>query len=197
MSEAHETGHTGNAANEQLLQRWLAWVGSTTTATEELLAQHSERQLMWKPRADVWSMAECFEHMALTGELYYPKIQAAIDTADRRASEPYRPGWFFKRFIGTVGASRKKKVKTFKVFTPHTSQADSGVVRRFLAGQPTLEDLIGQAREVNLNTGKIRSPITNLLRFTIGESLCLNVEHHARHLQQAQELREVPGFPEK
>ena len=50
-----------------------------------------------------------------------------------------------------------------------------------------LIELIEAARGKNLNRPRFGSPITALLRFSIGEGLELMVRHQQRHLLQIQE----------
>jgi hypothetical protein len=49
---------------------------------------------------------------------------------------------------------------------------------------------------VDLNRIKVRSPITPLVRFNLGDALTLQVVHAQRHLAQARRVREHAEFPQ-
>ena len=66
---------------------------------------------------------------------------------------------------------------------------------RFDAHQDILADLIRRADEVNLNATRFTSPITRLVRLSIGEALTRLVIHQRRPLQQALRLPTNADFP--
>ncbi len=65
----------------------------------------------------------------------------------------------------------------------------------FFARQEELGELIREADGRDLNAGKVPSPITRLLSFTLGEAFWLLTSHAQRHLLQSQRLRRMVAFP--
>src|SRR5262245_26724195 len=59
--------------------------------TERLTAGLSAAQLAWQPAPERWSVAQCFAHLVVTGDAYYPRVQAAIEAARARGLRQRRP----------------------------------------------------------------------------------------------------------
>lgn len=156
----------------------------------------TEEQLSWSPAPGSWNILECLDHLITTDELYLPRIRKAIDAASPGDKEaPYRPSFFGKKFIEFISPDPKRKAKTFAVFEPQSGPNDVTLLERFLEHQEAVQALLRQADEVNLNRSKLASPVTRLMRFTVGEALTMLIRHQERHLQQAENLTRHPGFP--
>lgn len=55
----------------------------------------TDRQLWWRPGPDRWSVAECLDHLVLTGEAYLRVLDEALSSARREgrtAEGPFRRG---------------------------------------------------------------------------------------------------------
>jgi hypothetical protein len=157
-----------------------------------------ERQLLWRPAPEAWSIAECFAHLTVTGELYYPRVQQAIEETRRRGlirQGPFRPTWFGRKFIASAGPKVSFKIKAFKVFRP-APQPPADSHQGFLDQQRTLLDLIRQADGLDLSALRVPSPVSRFLALRLGEALTMLVVHEYRHLGQAARVRQAPGFPQ-
>ncbi len=178
------------------LRKLLDDLKTVTAETERLRATLSDAQCIWKPAPDVWNVLECFQHLIVTDERYYPRLRLAIEKAKReRGSAPFRPSFFGKTFIRYVSPESQRKIKTFRTFEPSPALTDVTVLQEFVDHQDELTALIRQADGIDLNRGKFASPASRLLRFSVGEGLTVLVVHQQRHLQQAQRLTEHPDFP--
>ncbi len=178
------------------LRKLLDDLNTVTTETERLRATLSDAQCIWKPAPDVWNVLECFQHLIVTDELYYPRLRVAIEKAKREGgSAPFRPSLFGKTFIRYVSPESQRKIKTFRTFEPSPALTDLTVLQQFVDHQDALTALIRQADGINLNRGKFSSPASRLVRFSVGEGLTVLVVHQQRHLQQARRLAERPDFP--
>ncbi len=178
------------------LRRLLNDLNTVTAETERLRATLSEAQCIWKPAPGVWNVLECFQHLIVTDELYYPRLRLAIEKAKREGgSAPFRPSLFGKTFIRYVSPESQRKIKTFRTFEPSPALTDLTVLQQFVDHQDALTALIRQADGINLNRGKFSSPASRLVRFSVGEGLTVLVVHQQRHLQQARRLAERPDFP--
>lgn len=165
---------------------------------ERLFADHTPAQLYWKPAADVWSMAQCIEHLVITNGLYLPRLQAAIDRLrreDRRVQGSYRPSWFARWFINQLRPETTRKVKTLRVFEPKESEPDPALRDRYMEQQDQLGVLLHEAAGYDLNGPRFSSPATRLVRFTPGEGLTMLIVHEHRHILQAERLAGHPAFP--
>ncbi|MHC4470269.1 MAG: DinB family protein [Planctomycetota bacterium] len=145
-------------------------------------------KLTWKPAPGAWSIAICFEHLLVTGDRYQGRIEAALERAKARPAakrKPFRPRRFAGWFIRMAGPDVEKKVRAPRVFAPDRSRAGPETLDRFLEGQEELRRLIRDAGDADLNRPRFASPVTPLLRFSVGEALLLVVRHQQRHLGQA------------
>jgi hypothetical protein len=158
----------------------------------------SEAALVWRPEPKAWSIAEVLGHLHTTNALYLPKLDEAMERASRRPSaarQPFRPrtlaGWFVK----VAGPQSEKRLKAPGRFKPTEGDASPGMVDRFLDQQIALTGRVQAAKDCDLNKPRFGSPITPLIRLSVGECLLLLVRHEQRHIQQAKRVREAEGFP--
>jgi len=180
------------------LRKLLADVSQAMGETAELFAISTPDQLTWRPDPKTWSSLECFAHLMDVGEQYLPRVRATVDYVhenDMTSDAPYKPGFLQKRFIAMCGPDPRFKLKAPKKFQPGSVPWDPTIEPRFLQQQDNLTTLIRRADGYDLNRVKFPSPLTGLLRFSIGEGLTLLTVHLQRHVGQAQAMREAPGFP--
>lgn len=183
--------------SQHLKQLWLD-VTAVTLRVEALLESHSEGQLNWHPRQGSWSIAECILHLIATADTYHPRLRAAVRYARDNsllAKRPYKPGVVARRFIAAVGPDSRVRIPTFRAFQPESSEWDPTVLPRFVRQQAELISIIRDADGHELNAVKFPSPVSRWLRFSVGEGLELLVRHQERHVRQAEDRRQMPGFP--
>lgn len=157
---------------------------------------HAEAALTRCPAPGAWSAAHCVAHLKITTEQYRIPLAQRIAKhrqANRTSDDPHiRPGWFNGWFIQQASPEGRRKLpapKAFKV-VPH-DDVPLDVFDGFAAGQSDLQAFIESARGLDLNRGKLASPVTPLIRFSIGETFLLLARHQARHLKQAEAAAEA------
>lgn len=151
-------------------------------------------QLRWKPGEDVWSVAECLDHLISTGYLYYPRLDDAIRKAESdHGAASYEPSVLAKLFIWTVSPDAGIKVRAFEPFEPKHQDEDVAILDMFDEQQEELLELIGRADEVNINGGRFITP--GLVRLSVGEGLTMVVQHQRRHMVQIDRLLRHANFP--
>lgn len=155
-------------------------------------------QLGWSPDPKSWGVGACLEHLNVTGSLYYPRIETAIERArntDRRGAPDFRPGWFARFFHRFVEPEGKSRVKAPKLFQPAVETFDPTIVERFVEQQSGFQRLIESADGVELNRVKFATPVSRFLRFSVGEGIWILSSHLARHLGQAERVMNHEQFP--
>jgi hypothetical protein len=155
-------------------------------------------QFNWRRSSSSWSVGQCLQHITLTLRLYPAKIEAMIGEAGQRASSgerPYREGAFSRWFVRSMEPPPTLRVRTARKVEPGTDLQREVVVREFDAENVRLAELIAAADGVSLRHGRTRSPFMPLLRFTLGQVFAMNLAHARRHLWQARQVRQLPGFP--
>jgi hypothetical protein len=162
--------------------------------TKALVAGLGEAQLRWRPAPEQWGIADCYEHLILSNDLYFPRLREVLAAAVRTTTPGvYRPRLFGRLFIWSVGPRNRMRVKTSPSLVPPPAAADAP--QRFLAQQDTLAALIEAARHVDLQQVRVVSPVDARFTFTLGECLHFLVAHQQRHVAQARRVRDAPGFP--
>ncbi len=169
------------------------YIGEVRQLTEGL----DEDLLAWSPESRRWSMAQCFEHLAVTAASYHPRITAAIDRhpAANASDAPYRPTWIGRKLVDSMrDTTGRRRFKAPAPFRP-ANAPPPGSADRLLASIEELDGLLERAARADLVGAKVSSPAIPLLRLNLGETLELQVVHIARHLAQARRVREHGDFP--
>src|SRR5262249_49992923 len=80
-------------------------------------------QLNWKPGADRWSVAQCFDHLLTVNGGYFPIFEKVL-SGDKKStfweSLPWLPTFWGKMLLKAVDPESKRKLKAPKVFQPST-----------------------------------------------------------------------------
>lgn len=158
--------------------------------TTQLVSSLGDEQLLRPPIEGGWSVAQCFHHLVVSNAEYYPRIEAAISEARSRgrlATRPYEPSWVGRWFIKAVSPATTSKFKAPAIFRPSESPSPTAPAE-FLAQQRTLEELIVQSDGLDLIGTSITSPVTRVLRFSLGEAFEILIRHEERHLSQAKRV---------
>lgn len=164
-------------------------LANNAAALNALRQQHDERALGLGPGNGRWSACECVEHLRVTTEQYLVPMRAllAAHRAAGRADEDQtiRPGWFANWFIGQASPANRRKLPAPGRFKPSKGGVAVETFDGFAASQHELAKLIEEANGWPINRGKFPSPVTRLIRFTLGEAMMLLAVHQQRHIEQA------------
>ena len=171
-----------------------AFVSEIRQSAADIRNDLSPEELRWSPGDDVWSVADCFDHLISTGYLYYPRLEEAIKGADRnQAGRQYEPSVLAKLFIWTISPDAGIKVRAFEPFAPKHPGQDVEIMEMFDEQQEMLLGLIAAAERVDINGGKFITP--GLVRLSVGEGLTMVVQHQRRHMLQIDRLLAHPSRP--
>ena len=185
--------------SKNLLATITAEAGEISDDARQLVASLSEAQLNWKPAPDKWSIAQCLDHLAVTGEKWVPYLATAIARGHEKwpvnGAVPYRPtrlgGWLARQ----VAPEATRRVPAPKVFRPSEASAIHDALDRFLRQQEELLRFVREAEGLDYNKTRLRSPVTPLMRYSLADAFVITAVHCRRHLGQARRVRETPGFP--
>lgn len=151
----------------------------------EEMASRPPVQLQLKPGEKSWSALATAEHVRIMNAAYLGVLTQAIDAADKPArDEAFQPGFFARLFIKFVSPDPKFKVKTVSAAVPREGSGSIESLRQLIDQQDELLAVLDKADQVNLNKTKLTSPLSSLVKFTIGEALTVIVMHELRHLDQ-------------
>lgn len=190
---------SGAPSNDEHLAALRAALDPLEAEVHRLADGLTEEQLDWRPAPERWSIAQCFEHLVVSGARYHALIAQAIDRAWTRSltggTAPYRPGVIGGWLVATFGdVTARRRFHAPRIFSPAARPAP-GAPDRLIATQRELRELLHRAAGLDLTRVKTHSPATRLVRMNLGDALALQVVHMARHLAQARRVREDPAFP--
>lgn len=158
----------------------------------------SAEQLNWKPSAKSWSIGQCFEHLIVTNELYFPSIRKVI--AGTHHNNPYSKIPFAVDLIAalmknSLNPDQKRKLKTFKIFEPTASNISSTIIEDFIENQQDLIEMAKSVKNINIHQIKISEPVGAALNLRLDDAFEILAMHEKRHFKQAERVMEIEGFP--
>src|SRR5262245_9338661 len=160
----------------------------------------SSEQINWKPSPSEWSIAQCLEHLLLLNKPYIPQIEKIL-AGKRQASlwerAPLLPAFFGRLGLAAVQPASKQQVKARPAFVPASSDIDIGILHRFSAHQGDLIHLMKATAELPIEKIIITSVVSPVVTYSLSDAYRILVAHERRHLQQAERVMQMPGFPRR
>jgi hypothetical protein len=129
-------------------------------------------------------------------DVYLPPVAAALKDAPDGPVQEIVFGWFaawFLRSFVEPSPSGKRAPAPSKIRP--AQRIPLAILERFLAGNHSCRDVIGRARDKNVNRVRFWNPFVPGIRFTAGTGLQIISAHERRHLLQAQRVRDDAHFP--
>lgn len=154
-------------------------------------------QLNWKPSAERWSVAQCFEHLLTSNKGYLPIIDNVLAGYKRTLwqSMPVLPGLMGKLLVKSMDPASTRKVKAPKRFQPAQSDISGSVINDFVDLQKQIIDKMKATEHLDLEKTVITSPVTGVVVYSLRDAYRLIVVHEQRHFQQAKRVIEEKEFP--
>lgn len=157
----------------------------------------SPSQLNWKPSADRWSVAQCFDHLLTSNKGYLPIVDSVL--AGRKQtfweSMPLLPGLAGKLLIKSLDPANTRKMKAPKRFEPSQSDIKSSVINDFVDQQGSLVEKMKASEHLDLEKIVITSPALAAVTYSLMDAYRIIVVHEQRHFQQAKRVMEESAFP--
>jgi hypothetical protein len=178
-------------------------VSAANAIADETLAGFSDltaQQLNWKPGADQWSVAQCFDHLVTANESFFPIFDKVLSGEKKNTfweSLPWLPAFWGKVLIKAVAPESTRKLKAPKIFHPSSSNVDGAIIRRFIDRQNEVIRYMKATEDLDLEKIKISSPVTNLITYSLIDAYKIIINHAKRHLLQAKKVSEMNGFPKR
>ena len=159
----------------------------------------SDAAARFRPAPGAWSMAECLDHLNVVGRLYLGALDRAIDEGRRRGltgEPPFRYGLLARWLVRSMDAPPLFRTRSPRPFRPATAAppvAES--LPAFLALQGELLERLERAEGLDFRRVKVVSPASRRLKLGLGTAFAVTAAHQRRHLWQARQVRDAPGFP--
>src|ERR1700728_2139124 len=157
----------------------------------------NEERFNWRPGPGEWSIEECLAHLLIAGNWEIRAIEDAIGRATAHGmtgAGPFRYGPFERLIVRKTEPPVKRKFTAPKHFRPLHGQPVTAVLPSFLHLQSQLMLLAQSAEGLDLARIKVPTPISRLIRLSLGMTFAQVAAHERRHLEQAWRVRkQLPG----
>ncbi len=179
-------------------EKYLDSVRELRAAAEALNGRFSLTQLTWQPGGgEGWSIAECFDHIAVSNNIYLDAMDAALPGAATgpEAGVFHAAGLPSAKFIESLEPLSKRKHSAPMKIRPRATLNPESIFPRFLKSLSRLESLVSATNSKDLNRTRFQNPLVPLVRFTLASGLLIMAAHTRRHLWQAEQVTLAEGFP--
>ncbi|HEY3580229.1 MAG TPA: DinB family protein [Pyrinomonadaceae bacterium] len=159
----------------------------------------SPSQLNWKPSAERWSIAQCFDHLMTSNQGYFPIMESVRDGKKQNTfwtRLPVLPGLAGRLLIKSLDPASTRKIKAPKKFEPAQSDITASVIDDFVTQQGQLIEGMKSTSHLDLEKIVITSPALSFVAYSLMDAYRIIVTHERRHLQQAQRVAQEPAFPD-
>lgn len=157
-------------------------------------------ELNWKPDAKSWSVGQCFEHLVVTNDLYFPNIRKVLDGRHRNnffSRIPFAVDLIAALMKNSLKPEQPRKMKTFKIFEPAASGVPESIVEDFAENQLKMIELMKGAEAFDIYRIKIAEPLSRALNLRLRDAFEILILHEKRHFRQAERVLQTEGFPKK
>ncbi len=166
--------------------------------TKQIFGALSAEQINWKPDAKTWSVGQCFEHLIVTNNLYFPNIQKVIDGKHRNnffSKIPFGVDLIAVLMKNSLNPEQKRKMKTFQMFEPAKSNISETIIEDFIENQRKLIEMIEACKSFDVHKIKIAEPLSVALNLRLDDAFEILAMHEKRHFLQAERVMNLENFP--
>ncbi len=165
---------------------------------DALVAPLDDDQFHWRAAPDVWSIAECLDHLNATARTYLPKLDEGLADAIRRGiygDGPFSYAWAGRILTHFYEPPPRLRVRAPQIFHPAPGRSRHDIMAALRAYQVQLIDRLRQANGLDLARARVASPVSDWIRISLGSGFLLMAAHERRHLWQARSITALEGFP--
>lgn len=141
---------------------------------------------------DRWSIAQCLDHLNRANGKIAPQLEAGIEKAksDGKASTgPWKPGMLERFFIRMVGPNAPLPAPVPPDFLPADRISRDEILAKFAALHDRFLASLDEVERSGLVRVKVSSPVSKLIKCSLGGWFEATIEHGLYHLGQAETVR--------
>ncbi len=180
------------------LQTYYRQFESIKTGAQNLLGDLNALQFNWQPGSDRWSIAQCIDHLVVTGRSSLSNIHRAVNEARSKglfSPGPFRYGLIEKWFVRQMEPPAKMRFKAPTAYVPSASQNQAEIMASFYRLQEEFLACIDEVNGIDLSRTKVSNAASRWFRLSLGQELACDAAHERRHLWQAGRVKEELDFP--
>lgn len=177
--------------NKIEMNNWTSTLNNITKQTLTEFGSLTSEQLNWKPNSNTWSIAQNLDHLIVVNETYYPvlaSLKAGTYKTPFIAKIGFMVSFLGRTVLNAVQPDRKKKMKTFPIWEPTTSNVIGDILNRFQIHQNELIQKIEEAKGLVEKDVVISSPANRNIVYKLETAFYIIVSHEQRHIEQSKEL---------
>lgn len=175
---------------QQMIDQYESIKINVKNLSEDLTEEHFNK----RPGKNKWSVAECIDHLNASYNAYAPIIKNVIEnSANDSITNPdeFKSRIFFRFFTSFLEPPYRMKVKTFTIFMPDEKLNKNDTLKKFYNSTNEFIDFINRSEKVDIKKTIITSPVSDKLRFQLGELYPFMAAHIRRHIWQAKIVKKL------
>jgi len=176
---------------ESELQSYRRQFDEIRQQARELTAGLNEVRFNWRPKPLAWSIEECLAHLTMVGQWEVRAIEEAIQRGRARgatATGPFEYPAIDRFIVHQTEPPVRDPMPTPDRFVPLHGQPITAVLPTFLHVQDQLCLQLDQAEGLDLRRVKVATPISRLVKLSLGMMFAQIAAHERRHLAQARKV---------
>jgi hypothetical protein len=166
-------------------------------AIEQLERQWNANQWAWTPEPSRWSAIQCIEHLNLSNNAPIDQIANQIKSLRPADGQTKMKHGFIATYLVNSFMKRENKMVAPQNLEPQLTYIDSGVIGLYKKNNERLQQLLGQLHNKDLVKARIETKGRKMPEPKIGDVLRMIIHHDRRHIEQAQRMAQLEGFPKK
>jgi hypothetical protein len=173
------------------MKKWSVELDTLTAEFIEDFGSLSPTELNWKMHPDTWSIGQNIEHLIIINESYFPTLDSLRADSQKL---PFIAKFGFivnslgKAILKASGPERRKKMKTFPMWSPSKNEFSGDILKRFQKQQEVLKSHIENSGDLIDKGIVISSPANKMIVYKLETAFDIIVAHEKRHLEQAREV---------
>jgi hypothetical protein len=120
------------------MNHWISQIDQTTQEFVKHFGTLTDEQLNYKPNPNSWSIAQNIDHLITINESYFPSLMS-LRNGDYRLPFMAKIGFmvslFGKMILKSVNPDRQKKITTFPIWEPQSSNISPDILEQFVQQQ--------------------------------------------------------------
>jgi hypothetical protein len=180
----------------ELLKLFMDGCDETTRWARQHFTPLDEDQYNWKPHPSVWSIAQCLQHINMTGTHWLKQFEKIPRwKLIEHSSDEFRFGLLSRYLLRLITPETKIKLKASSLFQPHHIITGHFCLEEFYELQDRIKSCVSKLASVDLSAIRLTPPHFSFIRVNAGEAMLLYNRHTWRHLRQALQVKNHPAFP--
>lgn len=148
------------------------------------LLKVKEDRLNERPNYKSWTALQCIVHLNMFNEVYIKIMEEAMKSSSSFSSN-FSPGFIGNMYAkAMIPGPKSTKMAAAKHQTPSNGPFSHEDINTFLVQQKQILDMLQRAENVNLNTIKLKTPLSKWIKLKLGDVLRVIVYHNERHILQ-------------